>query len=99
MFFDTSTRLVGRERSSVEHHSQRVFSVLLDKTKRRRFNTRTGILTRNRRALRFYEKLGFAPLSTGVLLDLQKRMLSRSQAMFGASSGQKPFIHKLTKPR
>lgn len=40
-------------------------------------NIRTGTLERNKGAMRFYEELGFRPLSLGLLLDLQKRILDK----------------------
>jgi len=54
---------------------KKLFEVLLEKAEREEVNIRTGTLTRNERALRFYEGLGFKRLSIGLLLDLQKRML------------------------
>jgi len=55
----------------------KLFDVLLEKAKRERMNIATGTLARNKRALKFYGKLGFKQLSVGLLLDLQKRILDK----------------------
>jgi len=55
----------------------KLFDILLEKAKREGVNITTGTLARNKRALTFYEKLGFKPLSVGLLLDLQKRILEK----------------------
>ena len=57
--------------------ARKLFDVLLEKAKREGVNITTGTLARNKRALTFYEKLGFKPLSVGLLLDLQKRILDK----------------------
>ncbi len=57
--------------------ARKLFDVLLKKAKREGVNITTGTLARNKRALKFYEKLGFKPLSVGLLLDLQKRILDK----------------------
>ena len=57
--------------------ARKLFDVLLEKAKREGVNITTGTLARNKRALAFYEKLGFKPLSVGLLLDLQKRILDK----------------------
>lgn len=55
----------------------KLFQVLLDRANRGRVNIVTGSLQRNENALRFYEELGFKPLSIRLLLDLQKRIFKR----------------------
>jgi len=57
--------------------AKKLFDALLKKAKRKGVNITTGTLARNKRALRFYEKLGFKPLSISLLLDLQKRILDK----------------------
>jgi len=57
--------------------ARKLFEILLKRARRERVNITTGTLARNRGALRFYRKLGFKPLSVGLLLDLQKRTLDR----------------------
>jgi len=47
---------------------------LEEKTKRKKVNITAGTLVRNKRALKFYKKLGFKPLTVNLLLDVQKRM-------------------------
>ena len=53
-----------------------LFEILLGKSKREGVNITAGTLARNERALRFYEELGFKQISTGLLLDLQKRIFT-----------------------
>ncbi|MFB0544036.1 MAG: N-acetyltransferase family protein [Candidatus Bathyarchaeia archaeon] len=56
---------------------RKLFDVLLERARREGVNITTGTLAKNQRALRFYKQLGFKPLSVGLLLDLQKRILNR----------------------
>jgi GNAT superfamily N-acetyltransferase len=57
--------------------ARRLFEFLLNKARQERVNIKTGTLTRNKRALTFYKKLGFKPLSISLLLDVQKRILKK----------------------
>ena len=56
---------------------RKLFKVLLDVANREGVNISTGTLARNKEALRFYEQLGFKPVSVRLLLDLQKRILKQ----------------------
>jgi len=56
---------------------RKLFQVLLERANREGVNIATGTLARNEEALRFYEKLGFKPISVRLLLDLQKRILEQ----------------------
>ena len=57
--------------------AKRLFRFLLDEARNEGSNIKTGTLVRNKVALRFYEELGFKPLSISLLLDLQKRILEK----------------------
>ncbi|MFX1486382.1 MAG: GNAT family N-acetyltransferase [Promethearchaeota archaeon] len=61
-----------------KHRRQRIgkglFNIVLEKAKREKVNITAGTLAKNQGALRFYEELGFKPLSIGLLLDIQKRI-------------------------
>jgi ribosomal protein S18 acetylase RimI-like enzyme len=54
-----------------------LFNIVFERAKREKVNITTGTLARNEGALKFYEELGFKPLTTGLLLDLQKRILKK----------------------
>jgi len=54
----------------------KLFDTLLERARKEGVNITTGTLSRNMRALGFYEKLGFIPLSVRLLLDLQNRIPS-----------------------
>jgi len=53
-----------------------LFDVILQRAKSEGMNITTGTLTRNERALRFYDEMGFKTLTIGLLLDLNKRIFS-----------------------
>lgn len=57
--------------------ARKLFDILLERARLEGVNITTGTLYRNERALRFYEKLGFKPLSVGLLLDIKKRILDK----------------------
>ena len=69
--------IVVREDHRGSGVARRLFEVLLERARGEGVNITTGTLTKNERALRFYEGLGFKPLSVGLLLDLQKRILEK----------------------
>ncbi len=54
-----------------------LFNIVFERAKREKVNITTGTLARNEGALKFYEELGFKPLTIGLLLDLQKRILKK----------------------
>lgn len=54
--------------------ARRLFKMLEEKAKQKKINITTGTLVRNKGALKFYKKLGFKPLTMGLLLDVQKRI-------------------------
>jgi GNAT superfamily N-acetyltransferase len=51
-----------------------LFRTLERKAKHKKVTITTGTLAKNKVALKFYEKLGFKPLTINLLLDVQKRM-------------------------
>ncbi|MFQ6060081.1 MAG: GNAT family N-acetyltransferase [Thermoplasmata archaeon] len=51
-----------------------LFSVLAQRAREECVNITTGTLKRNKRAMEFYESLGFKPLSVRLLLDIQERL-------------------------
>jgi len=57
--------------------ARKLFEFLLKKAQKEGVNIKTGTLIRNKRALIFYKKLGFRPLSVSLLLDIQKRILEK----------------------
>jgi ribosomal protein S18 acetylase RimI-like enzyme len=57
--------------------ARKLFEFLLNKARQKGVNIKTGTLARNKSALAFYKKLGFRPLSVGLLLDIQKRILEK----------------------
>jgi GNAT superfamily N-acetyltransferase len=57
--------------------ARKLFQFLLGKARQEGVNIKTGALVRNKRALMFYRKLGFRPLSVSLLLDIQKRILEK----------------------
>jgi ribosomal protein S18 acetylase RimI-like enzyme len=57
--------------------ARKLFEFLLNEARKERANIKTGTLARNKRALAFYKKLGFRPLSISLLLDTQKRILKK----------------------
>lgn len=57
--------------------ARKLFEFLLNKARQEGVNIKTGTLIRNKRALTFYKKLGFRPLSVSLLLDIQKRILEK----------------------
>jgi ribosomal protein S18 acetylase RimI-like enzyme len=54
--------------------ARKLFKMLEEKAKQKKVNITTGTLIRNKGALKFYKKLGFKPLTVGLLLDVQKRI-------------------------
>jgi len=69
--------IVVREDHRKSGIATRLFEVLRERAICESVNITTGTLTRNEPALRLYEKLGFKPLTVGLLLDLQKRIPDR----------------------
>jgi GNAT superfamily N-acetyltransferase len=57
--------------------ARKLFEFLLNKARQEGGNIKTGTLIRNKAALTFYKRLGFRPLSVGLLLDIQKRILKK----------------------
>jgi ribosomal protein S18 acetylase RimI-like enzyme len=57
--------------------ARKLFEILSNKALQEGVNIETETLTRNKRALTFYKKLGFRPLSISLLLDMQKRILEK----------------------
>jgi len=57
---------------------KKLFDIILEKAEKEKVNITTGTLARNEKALTFYERFGFKPLSIGLLLDFQKRLPSFS---------------------
>jgi GNAT superfamily N-acetyltransferase len=57
--------------------ARKLFEILSNKALQEGVNIETGTLTRNKRALTFYKKLGFRPLSVSLLLDIRKRILEK----------------------
>lgn len=67
--------IVVREEYTGLGVAKKLFDILLERARSEGVNITTGTLSRNRRALGFYKKLGFKPLSVRLLLDLQNRIL------------------------
>ena len=51
-----------------------LFDILMGKARSEGVNITTGTLHKNERALNFYTQLGFKPLTTGLVLDIQERI-------------------------
>jgi len=51
-----------------------LFNILLKKAKQENVNIATGTLCLNKEALKFYQKAGFKPISTGLILDNTKKL-------------------------
>lgn len=66
--------LVVREECRGAGIAGMLFGVLLERAKQEGKNITTGTLARNIGALEFYQKMGFKPLTVGLLLDLKKRI-------------------------
>lgn len=66
--------LVVREDFRGSGVAEMLFSILLERAKLERLNIKTGTLLRNEGALRFYRRMGFKPLTVGLLLDLNRRI-------------------------
>ncbi len=56
-----------------------LFNAILEKAKRNKTNIKIDTLVTNLPAINFYEKLGFKPLETHMILDLQKRIRMKSK--------------------
>jgi ribosomal protein S18 acetylase RimI-like enzyme len=54
-----------------------LFNIVFERAKREKVNITTGTLARNEGALKFYEGLGFKPLTIGLLLDLRNRIIKK----------------------
>lgn len=66
--------IVVAEKHRRQRLGRQLFNIVLEKAKRDKVNITAGTLARNQGALRFYQELGFKPLSIGLLLDVQKRI-------------------------
>jgi len=67
--------IVVAEKHRRQGIGRNLFKIVLGKAKEEKVNITAGTLARNKEASRFYEELGFKPLSIGLLLDVQKRIL------------------------
>ncbi len=72
--------LIVREEYRNAGVAEMLFDILLEKARLEGMNIVTGTLARNERALRFYERMGFKPLTIGLLLDLKKRIYKPSNS-------------------
>lgn len=52
----------------------KLFSIVLRKAKQRNLNIKVDTLVTNKKGINFYTKLGFRPLETYMILDLQKKL-------------------------
>jgi GNAT superfamily N-acetyltransferase len=57
--------------------ARKLFESLLSRAREEGVNIKTATLVKNKRALTFYRRLGFKPLSVSLLLDLQERILKK----------------------
>lgn len=69
--------IVVAEKYSELNVGRMLFNVVLEKAKKEKVNITTSTIAGNEAALKFYEELGFKPLTVGLLLDLQKRIIQK----------------------